>query len=171
MRNFHALALAVALGSIASLAVSRCNADEADHETRKRGQYLAGIMDCTGCHTPGALRGQPDATRALAGSDVGFELPGLGIFYPPNLTSDEQTGLGKWSAAQIVTAVRTGARPDGRILAPVMPYHSYAALSDDDAGALAAYLKALPPVRNAVPQPVGPQQRPPAPYLTLAMPK
>jgi mono/diheme cytochrome c family protein len=48
-----------------------------------RGQYLARIMDCGGCHTPGALTGQPDMARYLAGSDVGFEIPGLGRFYPP----------------------------------------------------------------------------------------
>ena len=62
-----------------------------------RGEYLVTIMDCAGCHTPGALRGQPDMARQLAGSDVGFQIPGLGIFYPPNLTSDRATGLGTWS--------------------------------------------------------------------------
>jgi hypothetical protein len=60
----------------------------------EHGKYLVGIMDCTGCHTTGALAGQPDPTHFLAGSDIGFEIPGLGIFYPPNLTSDGKTGLG-----------------------------------------------------------------------------
>jgi mono/diheme cytochrome c family protein len=59
-----------------------------------RGAYLAAIMDCTGCHTPGALAGQPDFDRLLGGADIGFEIPGLGVFYPPNLTSDRDTGLG-----------------------------------------------------------------------------
>lgn len=136
-----------------------------------RGEYLAAIMDCSGCHTPGALIGQPDMTRPLAGSDVGFEIPGLGIFYPPNLTSDPETGLGAWSEADITTAVRTGVRPDGRQLAPVMPYHSYGRLSDEDAGALAAYVKALKPVEHQVPAIVGPSEKPKAPYLTVAVPK
>ena len=81
--------------------------------TNERGRYLATIMDCGGCHTPGAMTGQPDMAHALGGSDIGFEIPGMGIFYPPNLTSDKETGLGNWSAAEIVAAVRTGVRPDG----------------------------------------------------------
>jgi mono/diheme cytochrome c family protein len=136
-----------------------------------RGEYLAVIMDCSGCHTPGALIGQPDMTRPLAGSDVGFEIPGLGIFYPPNLTSDPEAGLGTWSETDIVKAVRTGVRPDGRQLAPVMPYHSYGRLTDEDAGALAAYIKSLKPVDHRVPAIVGPSEKPKAPYLTVAVPK
>jgi mono/diheme cytochrome c family protein len=143
---------------------------EAD-ERVKRGEYLAAIMDCTGCHTPGALRGKPDAARALAGSDVGFEIPGLGIFYPPNLTPDRATGLGAWSAAEIVTAIRTGARPDGRQLVPVMPYHSYAKLTDADAAALVAYLKSLKPIHNQAPAITGPGQKAPAPYLKVVIPE
>lgn len=136
-----------------------------------RGEYLATIMDCSGCHTPGALIGQPDLGRPLAGSDVGFEIPGLGIFYPPNLTSDPETGLGRWSEANIITAVRTGVRPDGRQLAPVMPYHSYGRLANDDAVDLAAYIKSLKPVSHQVPAIVGPSEKPKAPYLTVVMPK
>jgi mono/diheme cytochrome c family protein len=136
-----------------------------------RGKYLATIMDCTGCHTGGALIGQPDPKRHLAGSEIGFGVPGLGVFYPPNLTSDRETGLGAWSADEIVTAIRTGERPDGRKLAPVMPWPSYGALSDADARALVAYLKSLPPVRFKAPAPVGPNETPPSPYLTLTSPK
>ena len=136
----------------------------------KRGEYLATIMDCGGCHTPGVFLGKPDGQRALAGSEVGFQLPGLGIFYPPNLTPDPETGLGKWSAADIIKAVRTGVRPDGRQLAPIMPSHSYARLSDADAQALVGYLKSLKPVRNQVPTVRGPSEKASAPYLTVVMP-
>ncbi len=137
----------------------------------KRGEYLATIMDCSGCHTGGALTGKPDPKRRLAGSEIGFELPGLGIFYPPNLTPDMETGLGKWSEPHIVKAIRTGVRPDGRELAPVMPWRNYAALTDTDARALAAYLKRLEPIRNEVPNITGPSQKPTAPYLTVVIPK
>jgi mono/diheme cytochrome c family protein len=137
---------------------------------QSRGEYLARIMDCTGCHTPGALVGKPDLSRNLAGGDIGFHLPGLGYFYPPNLTSDRDTGLGTWSEADIVRAIRTGVRPDGRELVPVMPYHSYAALTDGDAQALARYLKSLPPVKHAPPKPHGPAETPSAPYMTVVMP-
>jgi len=137
----------------------------------ERGRYLVGIMDCTGCHSTGALVGQPDATHFLAGSDVGFQIPGLGIFYPPNLTPDAQTGLGNWSEQDIATALRTGVRPDGRELAPAMPWRSYASLSDADVQAVAAYLKTLPAVSHAVPPLTGASEEPPAPYFTVVMPK
>jgi hypothetical protein len=52
----------------------------------------------------------------LAGSEVGFQIPGLGIFYPSNLTPDRETGIGTWSEADIIKAVRAGVRPDGRQL-------------------------------------------------------
>lgn len=135
-----------------------------------RGEYLARIMDCGGCHTGGALTGNPDPARHLAGSDVGFAIPGLGIFYPSNLTADEETGIGAWSAAEIIDAVRTGVTPDGRELAPIMPWRSYAVLTDADAAALAAYLKSLPPVKFAEPGFVGWGETAPAPYLTVTAP-
>ncbi len=136
-----------------------------------RGQYLVGIMDCTGCHSTGALAGKPEAAKFLAGSDIGFQIPGLGIFYPPNLTPDVQTGLGNWSEQDIATALRTGVRPDGRELAPAMPWRSYASLSDADVQAVAAYLKTLPAVSHAVPPLTGESEKPPAPYFTVVMPK
>src|SRR3954453_17205926 len=146
--------------------------DRKDHSgtPAARGAYLAPIRDGGACHTGGALAGQPDPALKLAGSDIGFSIPGLGYFYPPNLTPDRETGKGEWSASDLVRAIRTGERPDGRILAPVMPWHSYAALSDDDALALAAYLQSLPAVRHAVPGPTGPAEDPPAPYMTVVMP-
>ena len=143
----------------------------ADKDKIKRGEYLATIMDCGGCHTTGVFLGKPDPAKYLAGSEVGFQIPGLGIFYPPNLTPDPETGLGKWSEAEIVNAVRKGERPDGRILAPAMPYSHYGKLTDEDAFALAAYLKSLKPVRNAAPALVGPSEKPKAPYLTVVMPQ
>lgn len=136
----------------------------------ERGRYLARIMDCGGCHTIGALAGQPDPAGYLAGSEVGFEIPGLGIFYPPNLTSGAETGLGSWTEEQIITAVRTGVRPDGRQLVPVMPYYAYEVLADEDARALAGFIKSLPPVRHQVSGPVGPGEAAPAPYLSMKMP-
>ena len=138
---------------------------------QKRGAYLARLMDCGGCHTPGHLVGKPDSNRYLAGSDVGFEIPGRGIFYPPNLTPDRETGLGAWSAAEIVNAIRNGARPDGRALVPVMPYHSYARLTDEDAEALVAYLKSLKPIRNKAPAIAGPNEKPKAPFLRVIVPE
>jgi mono/diheme cytochrome c family protein len=137
----------------------------------ERGKYLATIMDCTGCHTGGALAGAPDPARYLVGSDIGFHLPGLGIFYPPNLTPDAETGLGNWSEDEIIAAVREGLRPDGRELAPIMPWHSYAVLTDPDALALARYLKSLPPASFQVPGPFGEGGTVTSPYLSVVMPQ
>ncbi len=64
-----------------------------------------------GCHTPGAMAGQPDAAKYLAGADMGFGVPGLGVFYPPNLTPDPEFGLGTWSEEDIIRAVRTARGP------------------------------------------------------------
>jgi hypothetical protein len=101
-----------------------------------------------------------DAGRYLGGSDVGFEIPGLGVFVGPNLTPDKETGLGTWTSEQIVTALQTGVRPDGRILAPIMPWRSFAKLTRDDAMAIAAFLKSLPPLKHKVPGPFGPNEKP-----------
>ena len=140
---------------LAGLLNSHARADEAQIE---RGKYLAGIAGCGDCHTPGYLLGNPDMTRYLGGSDVGFEIPGLGVFHGPNLTADK-TGLGDWTAEQIVTAITTGKRPDGRELAPIMPWRNLASLKPEDSAAIAAYLKSLAPISNKVPGPFGPNEK------------
>ena len=63
--------------------------------------------------------------------------------------------LGGWTDAQIIKAITTGERPDGRKLAPVMPYENLKDLKADDAAAIVAYLRSLPPVKNKVPGPFG----------------
>jgi hypothetical protein len=65
-----------------------------------RGKILVGIALCTDCHTPGYFFGKPDTERYLGGSEVGFEIPGLGVFHGPNLTPDKETGLGSWRASR-----------------------------------------------------------------------
>jgi mono/diheme cytochrome c family protein len=125
-----------------------------------RGKYLVTIASCHDCHTPGYFLGKPDMARFLGGSEVGFELPGLGVFYGPNLTPDKETGLGSWTDAQIIAAIQKGTRPDGRMLAPVMPWHAFAALTPQDAQAIVAYLRSLPPIKNKVVGPFGPTEAP-----------
>jgi mono/diheme cytochrome c family protein len=142
----------------------------AEEDGVERGAYLARIMDCAGCHTPGAFQGQPELSRHLAGGEIGFEIPGLGVFFPPNLTPDVATGLGEWSEEDLVRAVREGVRPDGRLLTPAMPWRSYAALTDADALALAAYLKSLPPVATPKIGPFAADGTATAPYFTVAAP-
>jgi mono/diheme cytochrome c family protein len=136
------------------------SAASADETQVERGKYLVTIAGCGSCHTPGALLGKTDAKRTLAGSEVGFGIPGVGVFVGGNLTPDKETGLGGWTTEQIIAAITKGDTPNGRKLFPVMPWPDLAHLSSDDAHAIAAYLKSLPPVANAVPGPFGPKDVP-----------
>ena len=139
---------------VASIVVS--SAAIADEPAIQRGKYLVTISGCNDCHTPGYFFGKPDMSRFLGGSDVGFEIPGHGVFAGPNITPDKETGIGEWTADQIVTAIQTGKRPDGRMLAPIMPWHAFAQLTTDDAAAIAAFLQSIKPVNNRIPGPFGP---------------
>jgi len=144
---------------ISSLVTLPAFAAMADNAQIARGKYLVTLGGCNDCHTPGYFRGQPDMSRFLGGSDVAFEIPGLGVFVGPNITPDKETGIGNWSRDQIVTAIQTGKRPDGRILAPVMPWHAYGQLTADDAQAIAAFLQSLEPLSHKVPKPVTPGEK------------
>ena len=144
----------------------------------ERGKYLVTLGGCADCHTPGYFMGHADEKRYLGGSDVGFGIPNFGVFIGRNLTPDKETGLGEWSQDDIVTAITTGRRPDGRMLAPVMPWPALSKLTHDDAEAIAAYLKSLPPVSHKVPGPFKPDEKPSVFVLTVvpgdvyaAMPK
>lgn len=136
----------------------------------ERGKYLVTISGCFDCHTPGYFFGKPDMSRYLGGSDVGFRVRDLGIFVGPNLTPDKETGLGGWTDKQIATALTTGVRPDGRILAPIMPWRSFAKMTEPDVAAVVAYLRILPPVGNKVPGPFGVDEKPPVYVMTLVPP-
>jgi mono/diheme cytochrome c family protein len=121
----------------------------------ERGKYLVTVTGCNDCHTPGSLYGAPDTTRLLSGSELGWQGP-WGVSYPRNITPDLETGIGKWSEADIVNTIRTGQRPDKTPLLPPMPWTDFAAFSDDDAYAVAAYLKSIPPVVHKMPDAVPP---------------
>ena len=134
----------------------------------ERGKYLVEIMSCADCHNTGNFSPKPDE-GPLQGATVGFEMPGLGVFYPSNLTPDPNAGIGKWSTEDIVKALRTGRTPDGRTLAPIMPWQRYSVLTDTDAEAIAAYLKSLPPSPHKVPPPAQ-KESTPQPYLSIDRP-
>jgi mono/diheme cytochrome c family protein len=153
--------------TFAAAATSPTNAADPQIE---RGRYLTSFAGCFDCHTPGYFFGKPDMARYLGGSDVGFEIPGLGVFVGPNLTPDKDTGLGNWTIEQIVTALQTGTRPDGRELAPIMPWRSFAKLTRQDARAIAVYLKSLPPLAHKVPGPFGPDEKPTVPVMKIVQP-
>lgn len=136
-----------------------------------RGQYLVGILGCGSCHTNGALVGTPNPEHLMAGSDTGIAWTNPlvqrnpGIVYPANLTPDIETGIGSWSVADIVAMIRTGVDKHSGQTLPVMPWPSYAQIKVEDATAIAAYLKSLPPVSHRVPFNVQPGQRAVAPFV------
>jgi mono/diheme cytochrome c family protein len=115
-----------------------------------RGTYLMNsIVACGNCHTPQTPQG-PVQGKELAGGTK-FDEP-FGVAYASNITPDAETGIGKWSDRELITAIREGKRPDGTIIGPPMPIALYRALSDEDAHAIVAYMRAVPPVVNKVPK-------------------
>jgi mono/diheme cytochrome c family protein len=130
------------------------NAVAAKEDPLARGKRLVFTSGCVDCHTPGSLYGAPDTTRLLSGSELGWQGP-WGVSFPRNLTPDS-TGLASWSEDDIVKAIRTGVRPNGTPLLPPMPWPDFARMTDEDAHAIAAYLKSLPPVKHLMPETVPP---------------
>jgi len=155
-RSAAALLCTAALLALMSYSCAPASPPAADAATREaRGKYLVSVTGCNDCHTPGTFYGAPDHARFLSGSEMGWAGP-WGVVYAANLTPDDATGLGQWSLDDIVKAIRTGNRPDGRQLATVMPWLNFSNLTDEDALAIATYLKSIPPVEHAVPKPVEP---------------
>jgi mono/diheme cytochrome c family protein len=105
-----------------------------------QGAYLALVGNCAGCHTaPGG--------PAYAGGRA-IDTP-FGAVYAGNLTPDAETGLGRWAADSFWRALHQGRSHDGRRLIPAFPYTSYTQLTRQDSDRLFAYLRSLPPVRQA----------------------
>lgn len=145
-----------------------------------RGKELVSIGGCNHCHTPMYFDPKvgmpvPDMARRLSGHPAdaadpeaapgkqdqavigptftSFRAP-FGVVYAANLTPHVETGLGAWSAEEFIATMRTGHRKGtGRIVLPPMPWQNLAAMSDADLRAVFAYLRALPPVNNPVPEP------------------
>ena len=104
----------------------------------KRGEYLAAAGGCIGCHTEERKGATPFAGgRAL-------KTP-FGTFFGPNITADAKSGLGRWSEADFMRAMREGRRPDGANYYPAFPYPSFTKIADSDLRDLWAYLRTLPP--------------------------
>ena len=135
----------LALVLLAALAASPARAETA----LERGAYLINsIVACGNCHTPQGPDG-PLPDMELAGGLVIQEE--AFTVHTPNITPDPETGIGTWTDAQIIAAIRDGRRPDGRIIGPPMPIGLYRKMSDRDVQALVAYLRQVKPVHNQVP--------------------
>ncbi len=113
----------------------------------ERGAYLMNtVVACGNCHSPKNPDGSPVPERELSGGPV-FDEPEFHAV-GPNITPDQETGIGKWTDQEIITAIREGKRPDGSIIGPPMPISLYRNISDTDSRALVAYLRAVKPVAN-----------------------
>jgi cytochrome c553 len=127
------------------------------------GRYLGVTGGCDSCHNRSGGT-NPSDPNWLAGYIQGmtggaFQIgPKMFKVYAANLTPDPNTGLGKWTAQDIFNALRNGKDPAGHYLAPPMPWPTIRGKSDADLWAIAAYLKSIKPVANAVPEPEGPAQ-------------
>jgi mono/diheme cytochrome c family protein len=104
----------------------------------KRGEYLAKAAGCVGCHTE-----EKEGAAPFAGGRA-LKTP-FGTFYGPNITPDRKAGIGNWSEADFVRAMRQGDRPDGSNYFPAFPYPSFTKIGDSDLRDLWAYLRTLPP--------------------------
>jgi mono/diheme cytochrome c family protein len=115
------------------------------------GAYVAGMAHCLECHTPPATDGEPDYARLKgAGGRPFFPIDGK-MVRGANITSDEETGIGSWSDAEVKRAITQGVRKDGRQLIPQMPYPYFKNLTTDDLDAVVVYIRTLPPISNKIP--------------------
>jgi mono/diheme cytochrome c family protein len=105
----------------------------------KKGEYLARAGDCIACHT---VRGG----KIFAGG-LPMATP-FGTLFTPNITPDDQYGLGKWSSDDFFRAMHTGRSKDGSLLYPAFPFTSYTKVSRADSDAIYAYLRSIPPVHE-----------------------
>ena len=104
-----------------------------------RGEYLARAGDCIACHT--ALGGRENAGgRAMPTP--------FGALYTPNITPDDETGIGRWTADDFYRMMHAGIGKDGKLLYPAMPYPAYTKVTREDSDAIYAYFMSLEPVRQ-----------------------
>lgn len=124
-------------------------------DRKAHGEYLSRLAFCADCHSLTKMGPSSDKDDHYAGSRIPLSEPEYGKVWARNLTSDSETGLGKYSAQQLKDALKTGRRLDGKRMAPPMslliPHLS--TWTEDDLDALVVFLKALPPVKNEVPEP------------------
>jgi mono/diheme cytochrome c family protein len=116
-------------------AVAAPPADQA--ELIKRGEYLARAGDCIACHT---VRGGKTFAGGLP------MLTPFGTLYTPNVTPDDQYGIGKWTSDDFYRSIHVGRSKDGSLLYPAMPFTSYTKVTRADSDAMFAYMRSVPPV-------------------------
>ena len=177
--------LALTLGTL--LVAAAGNGQAQTQSQTERGRYLLNTSGCHDCHTPfklGPSGPQPDMARMLSGHPEGLVMPPApalppgpwltvsaatntayagpwGVSFSANLTPDADTGLGRWTARDFVSTIRSGRHMGkGRPVLPPMPVPVYNHFDDGDLEAIFAYLRTVPALKNRVPEPL-----PPAPAV------
>ncbi len=107
-------------------------------------QFYAG--GCTSCH---ATPNQDDKLRL--GGGYALKSP-FGTFHVPNISPHRQDGIGAWSVADFIRAMREGTSPDGRHYYPAFPYTSYQRMRAEDLADLFAFMGTLQPVEGRAPE-------------------
>lgn len=133
--------IASMLLSLSSIAATQPSANS-DAEQVLRGEYLTRAGNCMGCHT--TRGGKPYA----GGREL---VTPFGKFVTPNITPDNETGIGHWSEEDFWQALHYGKGRDGSYLYPVFPYTEYTKVTRQDADAIFAYLRSLTPVAQTNP--------------------
>ncbi|NOK00443.1 MULTISPECIES: c-type cytochrome [Myxococcus] len=152
----------------------------ADAAKLERGRYLVeNVLACGSCHTPRdwSRYGGPASGPALSGAcwdDAAWELPGR--VCAPNITSDPEHGIGRWTDEELMRALREGTGRDGKTLFPLMPFLLYRELSDADAHAVIAWLRQAPATprasaRSVIPDEVYAQYKDMAAPMKTAVPE
>jgi mono/diheme cytochrome c family protein len=125
---------------------------EPSPERLARGEYLVQrVAACGSCHTmreSGRLADPELPDRLLAGGNVLETISPKMRIWVPNITSDPDTGVGRWSDDQLARAIRDGVDASGDLLSPVMPFGAFRHMSDEDVRAVVAYLRSIPKVRQ-----------------------
>jgi mono/diheme cytochrome c family protein len=127
--------------SLATFALAALASAAAAQSQVERGEYLARAGDCVSCHT--APGGAPFAGGLRLDTPFGYMLS-------PNITPDNETGIGRWTGADFYRALHHGVNKRGQDMYPTMPYDFYTKVTRADVDAIYAYLRTVKPVRNAV---------------------
>ena len=117
-------------------------AHAATPEDLARGKYVFGATGGCGCHT--------EKDRPVNSGGRRYDGP-FGTVYSTNITPDPKTGIGSWTDAQIIEAIRSGRRPNGERLIPVHPYTVFNGMAEGDLKAMVTYLRSLPAVNRSSP--------------------
>jgi len=191
VKTVLSLSLLTAALIVANCAQNSADKPLTKEEMIKRGSYLVNSGSCNDCHSPkkyGPKGPEPDQSILLSGHRANLPVAAIpaglpdpngwvvmgnadftawagpwGVSFAANLTPDPNTGIGKWTEADFVNAMRTGKHMGtGREILPPMPWQMIGQMTDEDLKSMFAYFMSLPAVPNLVPGPIPPQAAPPA---------